>query len=80
MSIRDDLMTDALARMNDIAIAVREHEPSALHRELRGLVLDQPEHAVIVLLAAGCLIDPDEPMTVRRQRLDRLCAERGWAP
>ena len=76
MDERDDLMADALARMNDIAIDVRERDAALLYEECRRLVRERPEHVAIMLMAAGCLIDPDESLSARRHRLDRVLAER----
>ena len=75
----DDLMTDALDSMQDLAEAVRGSNIFEVHKSIRRWVFDQPEHAVIMLLSAACLVDPDEPLSARRHRLEQVMAERELA-
>ena len=72
----DSVMSDALDAMNDLAIAVREDDLDTVHAKLRTWVNERPEHAAIMLAAAACLIDPDEPVKQRRARLERIALER----
>lgn len=73
---QDDVMTDAIRSVHELSEAVRSINVHELHRSVRSWVYDQPEHAVIMLIAAACVVDPDEHTVALRDRLRRVMIER----